>query len=164
MTAARGGGPTRPNGPSRRALPWRGIALVCWVLFIWGHSLVPGPGSTAESDAVARLVTSLVPSLEAVDAHLVTFVIRKGAHLSEYAVLGALASSWASARGIGATPRSLLALCAVPLVDECVQLLVPGRTGQPLDVLIDVTGIAVGCALIALARRARAGRRGSRGA
>ena len=66
-------------------------------------------------------------------------VLRKLAHAGEYAVLGVLL--------LRATGRSGLALALGTLYaagDEIHQAFVPGRAGRPLDVAIDVLGLACG--------------------
>jgi VanZ family protein len=77
-------------------------------------------------------------------------VLRKIAHATEYAILGALL-----ARALG---RSWLAFAiglAYAVSDEAHQAFVPGRMGAPLDVAIDTVGVAAGVFLWSrLARRA----------
>jgi VanZ family protein len=73
-------------------------------------------------------------------------VLSKGAHLTEYAVLGFLLV-WASRReSVG-----FLVGIAYAASDEVHQHFVPGRHGSALDVVIDTVGIAIG---VYLARRA----------
>ena len=69
-------------------------------------------------------------------------VLRKIAHTTEYAVLGALL--------VRATGRAWLAFALGTLYamsDEVHQTFVAGRHGSPLDVAIDAVGVAVGIAL-----------------
>lgn len=136
------------------------VALLCWVAVIWGHSLLAGPESSAESGLVVALLRPLFEALGITDASLMSLVVRKCAHFSEYAVLGVLARGYLGARrretGAAALPAGLLA-ALVPVVDETIQLGVPGRSGQPTDVLIDLAGLATGALLAALVARARAG-------
>jgi VanZ family protein len=69
-------------------------------------------------------------------------VLRKLAHMAEYAVLGALL--------LRATGRAGLAVAlgtAYAVSDEVHQLFVPGRAGSPVDVAIDAVGVAVGVLL-----------------
>jgi VanZ family protein len=69
-------------------------------------------------------------------------VLRKLAHVSEYAILGALL--------VRATGRAGLALALGTLyavTDEVHQTFVPGRHGAPLDVAIDAAGVAIGVVL-----------------
>jgi len=65
--------------------------------------------------------------------------LRKLAHAAEYAVLGVLLMR---ATGRGGLAFALGALYAVS--DEVHQTFVPGRLGAPLDVAIDVLGVACG--------------------
>ena len=69
-------------------------------------------------------------------------VLRKLAHATEYAILGALL---VRATGRPTFAFGLGVLYAVS--DELHQIVVPGRHGAPLDVAIDAVGVAVGIAL-----------------
>jgi hypothetical protein len=66
-------------------------------------------------------------------------LLRKLAHVGEYAVLGALL--------LRALDRPLPAVVlgvAYAASDELHQHFVPGRRGSPVDVLIDTVGVAIG--------------------
>ena len=148
---------------ARRPSRWWGVAFVCWVAFIWGHSLVQGPQSTAESGLVVSLLRPLFEGVGIVDPDLMSFIVRKAAHFSEYAVLGVLARGLVtSLREEGSAPRLpvTVVVALVPAADECLQLFVPGRSGRLQDVLIDLCGMLFGFALFWVAsrvvRRARA--------
>lgn len=148
---------------ARRPSRWWAVAFVCWVAFIWGHSLVQGPQSTAESGLVVSLLRPLFEGVGIVDPDLMSFIVRKVAHFSEYAVLGVLARGLVtSLREEGSAPRFPVTVVAalVPVADECLQLFVPGRSGRLQDVLIDLCGMLFGFALCwvasRVARRARA--------
>lgn len=142
MRSPRAGAPAR-GGASRRWL----VALLCWVALVWGHSLVQGPASSLESGAVVALLRPLFEALGVTDVDLMSLIVRKCAHFSEYAVLGVLAHGLFRVRlrerGEAPLPRALL-VALVPVADECIQLLVPGRSGQPTDVLIDLCGLLSG--------------------
>lgn len=153
---------TRPSVPGdsarRPVLRWA-VALACWVALVWGHSLVQGPASSAESGLVVGLLEPVFRAVGVTDVDLMSLVVRKCAHFSEYAVLGVLVRGLLAARwrASGRPPLPAgLAAAAVPVVDECVQLGVPGRTGQPLDVLIDLCGLLAGVLLATAASAARA--------
>ncbi len=126
------------------------VAALAWTCFIWGHSLVPGAQSSQESSAVYAALQPVFSLLGLSDESLCTFLIRKAAHVSEYAVLGLLAAllGRSVASAVDGAPRLCLrapALFAlVPVVDEGIQLFVPGRTGQPRDVVIDLCGMLLG--------------------
>lgn len=142
--------PDRHDSARRPSFVRWTVAFCCWVLLIWGHSLVQGPQSSLESGMVVALVRPVFEALGVTDANLMTLVVRKGAHFSEYAVLGVLARELFSARlgerGRAPFPAAFL-VALVPVCDECLQLLVPGRSGQPTDVLIDLAGLCCGALL-----------------
>lgn len=77
-------------------------------------------------------------------------VLRKLAHAAEYAVLGALLARATGRAGLAVALGALYALS-----DEIHQSFVPGRVGSPLDVAIDVVGVAIGVALWQAARARR---------
>jgi len=66
-------------------------------------------------------------------------VLRKAAHIAEYAVLGALLY-----RALGREAHALAAGIAYAATDEIHQHFVSGRHGSVVDVAIDVVGVAIG--------------------
>lgn len=79
----------------RRGIPAaRLLVLMAWVCFVWGHSLVPGVASDAESLSVVSRVSPLLGALGIRGTHAMNHVVRKLGHFSEYLVLGIVAS-WA---------------------------------------------------------------------
>lgn len=124
------------------------VPCLLWACFIWGNSLVPGGVSTLGSDKVAELALPVFSLLGVAEVRLMTLVVRKLAHLFEYAVLGGLVGGPAS------PPRraSRAAFFLVPVVDEALQLLVPGRSGMLGDVVLDLAGMLLGL-LVAVAWR-----------
>ena len=66
-------------------------------------------------------------------------ILRKGAHLTEYAVLGGLLY-----RALGREPLALAVGIAYAVTDELHQYFVRGRHASPVDVAIDAVGVAVG--------------------
>jgi VanZ family protein len=73
------------------------------------------------------------------------YVLRKCAHVTEYAILGALLL-----RAVGREVPAFLAALAYAASDEFHQHFVRGRHASPVDVAIDAAGIAFG--LLAWAR------------
>jgi VanZ family protein len=69
-------------------------------------------------------------------------ILRKGAHVTEYAVLGGLLY-----RALGREPLALAAGIAYAATDELHQHFVRGRHASPVDVAIDAVGVAVGMLL-----------------
>ena len=66
-------------------------------------------------------------------------ILRKGAHVIEYAVLGGLLY-----RALGRETLALAAGIAYAATDELHQHFVRGRHASPVDVAIDAAGVAVG--------------------
>jgi VanZ family protein len=66
-------------------------------------------------------------------------VLRKGAHLTEYAILGALLL-----RALGRQAPAIAAGALYAASDEVHQHFVRGRHASPLDVLLDTAGVALG--------------------
>lgn len=138
--------------PGSPALRW-GVLIALWCCFIWGHSLIQGPESSSESGCFYALLQPLFNLVGLVDEDTCTFIIRKCAHFSEYAVLGALVlnlvrSLVRQGSGSDRLHKALLpAFGLVAVADETLQLFVPGRSGSPRDVAIDLCGYAFGAFL-----------------
>ena len=66
-------------------------------------------------------------------------ILRKCAHLAEYAILGALLT-----RATRAPALAVLVAGLYAVTDEVHQMFVEGRVGAPLDVAIDTVGALVG--------------------
>jgi len=69
-------------------------------------------------------------------------ILRKGAHLTEYAVLGGLLY-----RALGREALALATGIVYAATDELHQYFVRGRHASPVDVAIDAVGVAVGMLL-----------------
>ena len=87
-------------------------------------------------------------------------LLRKLAHVTEYAVLTAL--WWRALRSLGVR-RPILVAIAISVgyaaTDEYHQTFIEGRHGSPLDVAIDASGILIAYGLATRRRGTRAGRR-----
>jgi VanZ family protein len=66
-------------------------------------------------------------------------VLRKGAHITEYAILGALLY-----RALGVETLALAIGIAYAATDELHQHFVRGRHASPIDVAIDAVGLSLG--------------------
>ncbi len=147
MTTDRRLGKLSRLGPP--ALRW-GVFVALWCCFIWGHSLVQGPESSKESGNFYLLMKPWFDAVGVSDEAACTFIIRKCAHFTEYAVLGVsvlnlvkslFRAGWGTVRSRGLV---LAAFGFVAVADETLQLFVPGRSGSPRDVAIDLCGYACG--------------------
>lgn len=97
------------------------------------------------------------------DRELLHLVVRKGAHFSEYFVLGVLTFNALrlTFRSPVAGTAALVAIwVCVPGIDETIQRFVPSRVGATADVLLDMCGFA--CSFILCLLLAGLGRMGRR--
>ena len=101
---------------SRAITVW--LPVVLWAAVIFTFSSIP----------------SLSTGLGAWDT-----ILRKGAHITEYAIFGALLY-----RALGREPLALAAGIAYAATDELHQHFVRGRHASPVDVAIDAVGLAIG--------------------
>ncbi len=141
--------------------------LVLWMGLIFWASADASSGARG-SRILGPLLRWCLPDASTQRIDEIVFLIRKVAHVSEYAVLAWLAQRLFLAFDAAAiSPRrivrsALLAwgFCVVYAIsDEWHQTFVPTRVGTPWDVLIDAAGAALGLALTGLWRRVRSSRR-----
>lgn len=142
-----------------------------WMVFIFMMSSAGKDESNSQSGAVCEFICEhfvegyeeMAPEEQIQMQQKISFPVRKCAHLSEYAVLGALmtltAASWLrgdeetmrTGETAGGTVRILPVLAAgflYAVSDEIHQIFVPGRSGEPRDVLIDTSGVLIGICLV----------------
>lgn len=124
--------------------------LLCgaWMIFIFAMSATPGDVSGQESgflvELIARMIGTLFGGRLRLDRELVHFLVRKAAHMAEYAVLFLLyryALALSGARRPGVT--ALLLCAAYAATDEFHQRFVDDRGASPVDVAIDTAGAAL---------------------
>lgn len=87
---------------------------------------------------------SSLPQVKVSEFILWDFIVKKAAHLSEYAILYALI--FRASKGKWAPAYFLLTLYA--LSDELHQKFVPGRTSTPLDIGFDLIGASIASYII----------------
>jgi VanZ family protein len=97
--------------------------------------------------AAVIFVLSSVPNL-GTDLGVWDTILRKAAHVSEYAVLGLLLL-----RAAGREAPAFLLGVAYAITDETHQHFVAGRHAAPVDVAIDSTGVLIGILVYAATRR-----------
>lgn len=154
----------RPGLSSRRSRLWRYGPVVLWMGIIFFAST--GNLSAPNTSRILRpLLLWLFPGITEATLLQVHFIVRKGAHFTEYAVLALLAArAFLSSSRPSLRRRwwlaslALVASCA--LLDEYHQSFVATRTGTIYDSLIDIAGGASAVAVVALWHAAR-GRRTS---
>ena len=135
----------------RRVLLCRCL-LVLNLAVIWGNSLLSGAESGQMSGGILTFVMELL-RIPAEFADAIHLIIRKLAHLTEFACLAALIS-WNLGMGKEKNVcRMLLAVLlamAAALADETIQLYTPDRGPSLLDVWIDTLGASLGMTVMQL--------------
>lgn len=121
-------------------------ATALWLWFIYSRSLSDGDASHTESSAVLDLLKRFLPFVD-------MLIVRKGAHIFEFFVLGCLLCLDWRLLDRGPVLLPLGAGLMMAAADEMIQTFVPARNGAVLDVLIDFCGVAAGVGAVLLLRR-----------
>lgn len=144
----------------KRAVAW--ALSVAWMLLIFIMSAMPGEVSGEQSGTIVELLLRAEEALFgeeaacAANAQLLETLVRKAAHMAEYAVLLLLLSRALSLSGARRPALCALILCALyASTDEFHQCFVSGRGPSPVDVCIDTAGALIACAVRAGWRRIR---------
>lgn len=157
-----------------------GAAALLWLGCIFAQSLRSGAASSAQSQAAAGAVQTLLEQAGLTGVTVWEPLLRKLAHFAEFAVLGLLtaaalaadaaqpsdaakpASADAAQRPHAGPEKKAQALAAAlfgllaGLLDETLQLFCPGRAALVSDVWLDWAGFLCGAAAVVLLRAVRA--------
>lgn len=129
----------------------RFLPALAWYALIFWFSSRPAPVSGGQSGRLIGLLLGAVspscsasPELQAFAVETLSFPVRKAAHMFLYFILALLLLHALTRSGLLTRERLALltpALCAaLAALDEYHQTLVPGRSGEPQDVLVDLCG------------------------
>lgn len=148
----------------KKAFAW--AMCFAWMGVIFLMSAMPGDVSSQQSGMVTRVVRFFLSLLmgdaaQAVDTSLLELLVRKGAHMTEYAILfllyhRALRLSGAKHPGIAA----LLLCAAYAGTDEFHQGFVDSRGPSIIDVGIDTLGAGAAWGLLSIIHRIKTYRAG----
>ena len=133
------------------------LPVLTWIVVIFLASTDLG-SSAHTSRILVPVLRWINPQISAEAIEQVQTVVRKGAHLTEYAILATLALralraqlqvnpaawSWRAAGG------ALLLAAVYAAGDEIHQSFVPSRGASPIDALIDTGGASLGLMLLYL--------------
>ena len=133
---------------------WRRLYIlvpVFWMAVIFTLSHQPAAVSSGQSGVIVEHLQQTMPG---VSTAVLTFLVRKSAHIIAYFILGILMY-----RALRITIRrwqtrtvvslALLSCSLYAVTDEIHQLFVPGRSGELRDVMIDSIAALVGVGLCA---------------
>lgn len=113
------------------------IPAIIWMIFIFIMSNQNGTDSSNQSNFIVEIIIKVIK----IDSHILSFLIRKAAHMSEYAILLALIYYGFNKNNyLHIYLNSLLITFIYACSDEFHQLFISGRSGQFRDVLIDTSG------------------------
>ena len=122
------------------------ILVIIWMTFIFIMSSFNSTESSNQSSFIVDIITNFI---KISNVELLTLIIRKLAHFTEYFILGMLVYNMTTSYN---KKRHLaIIICFMyALSDEIHQLFVPGRSCQILDMTIDILGATSGIYLLLL--------------
>jgi VanZ family protein len=129
---------------------WLGMMLL---IFYFSSQAGSPENSAAWIVGILRWIApQLAEQLTPEQLHLLNYTFRKMGHGTGYLIL-TLLGYWAFRRSFGLEPYRALCWAVLTsllraVLDEIHQAFVPGRTGTPVDVMIDAVGIALAAWLI----------------
>lgn len=135
--------------------PWiirhaRGVTLLCTfavVAFIFSNSIQPAARSSEVSGGLLDVVNRI---LSLIGVSMSEHLLRKLAHLTEFALLGVcliLTTRAYTDQVLRHIVSPLFAGLLVPVMDETIQMFSAGRSSEVKDVLIDFSGVLIGVVL-----------------
>lgn len=139
-----------------------GILAVLWMMVIFFFSAQDKEESGAVSESFSDHIVSTADRLLHLDideerlheiALAIEGFVRKGAHMTEYAILAILLYVWTARWLTGRMRRYCMATVLAVLYacsDEFHQLFVAGRAGRISDVIVDGAGAILGLAFFLL--------------
>lgn len=142
-----------------------GILALIWMCVIFAFSAQTKEESSAVSESLSyRMVCStghffhwnLDEEQMREIANTIEYFVRKGAHMTEFAILSVLLFVWLGLWEMTLLRRSVAAFLATAVYaasDEIHQLFVAGRSGRISDVLIDSSGALLGVIVFILLGR-----------
>lgn len=118
--------------------------LILWMIFIFVMSSFNANESSNQSGMIVSFISSI---FNISDTKLLSLIIRKGAHFTEYFILGILSINY-FIKYKKNIKYSYLMCIIYAISDEIHQLFVPGRSCQITDIFIDSLGAVIGIILI----------------
>ena len=129
------------------------IIIALLLVFIWGNSMLPRGASSDLSVWAMGVIAKVFSADAAVEGSVAgAGILRKVAHFSEFCALGAVLFAFLSLavkEGLVKWLVAALSGVSVALLDETIQIF-SGRGPLISDVWIDLSGYAVGVAIVAL--------------
>ena len=124
------------------------ILMLLWMFLIFLMSSFDATESANQSNFIVNIITNIF-KIENIE--VLSFIIRKLAHFTEYLILGFLTINMLNKNDISKKYLLSILICIIYATsDEIHQIFVPGRACQIRDVLIDSIGSITGVYLYKL--------------
>ena len=140
------------------------VIVIAIMAFIFFQSALPADLSSQESGRVVDLIIRLFQGILPIDRQTMVFIVRKGAHFTEYTILGGfLVPAVKEWMAVDTTPvpvameriTAWLAGTLYAVTDEIHQFYVPGRSCELRDIGIDSCGVLAGVLVVSLLMRSK---------
>lgn len=127
------------------------ILVIIWMSVIFIMSSFDGSVSSSQSNFIVNIITDMF-KIENIE--LLSFIIRKLAHFTEYLILGFLTINMLNKNDIAKKYIIAIIICIIyASSDEIHQIFVAGRCFAIRDILIDSMGAISGIYIYKLLRR-----------
>lgn len=140
------------------------VIVIAIMAFIFFQSALPADLSSEESGRVVDLIVRLFQGVAPIDRETLVFIVRKGAHFTEYMILGGfLVPAVKEWMAVDTTPvpvvreriTAWLAGTLYAMTDEIHQSFVPGRSCELRDMGIDSCGVLAGVLVVSFLMRSK---------
>ena len=122
------------------------LLVILWMIFIFVMSSFDATSSSNQSNFIVDIITGII---NIKDIGLLSLIIRKLAHFTEYFILGILVINFIT-RYDKKIIIAILLCIIYATSDEIHQIFVPGRSCQITDIMIDSLGSIMGIYLYKL--------------
>lgn len=124
------------------------ILVLIWMIIIFIMSSFNAEDSANQSNFIVNIIANI---LNINNISLLSLIIRKLAHFTEYLILGTLVINMFTKNNAKKTYLLSILLCIIYAIsDEIHQIFTPGRACQIKDILIDSIGSITGIYLYKL--------------
>lgn len=124
------------------------ILVLIWMIIIFVMSSFNAEDSANQSNFIVNIISNIF-NIE--NVKLLSLIIRKLAHFTEYLILGILVINMFTKNNISKSYLLSILLCVIYATsDEIHQIFIPGRACQIKDILIDSVGSITGIYLYKL--------------
>lgn len=118
------------------------ILMLLWMILIFTMSSFDATESANQSNFIVNIITNIF-KIENIE--VLSFIIRKLAHFTEYLILGFLTINMLNKNDISKKYLISILICIIYATsDEIHQIFVPGRACQIRDILINSIGSITG--------------------